>query len=76
MTFFSRGSRYRPLTALFLFFTAIPAGAWCDTIHVPGDYQTIQAAIHGAGFQGDTVLVAAGTYPANIIFTGKDYYWD
>ena len=37
---------------------------------VPGDYATIQDAIV-ASTDGDTVLVAPGTYPENIIFRGK-----
>ncbi len=39
-------------------------------IHVPGDQPTIQAGIRGAG-NGDTVLVAAGSYRENIDFLGK-----
>ena len=31
------------------------------TIHVPGDYATIQAAVNAAA-DGDTIVVAAGTY--------------
>jgi predicted outer membrane repeat protein len=41
-----------------------------DIINVPGDSATIQGAITGA-LDGDTVLVAHGTYPENIDFTGK-----
>jgi len=41
-----------------------------DTLHVPGDYSTIQAAID-ASFDGDLVLVADGTYLENINFSGK-----
>ncbi len=40
------------------------------TIHVPGDYSTIQAAINAAD-SGDVVLVDEDTYYENINFKGK-----
>lgn len=41
------------------------------TIHVPGDQPTIQAGT-AAALDGDTVLVADGTYYENINFEGKE----
>jgi len=37
-----------------------------NTIRVPGDYPTIQAAINAAS-DGDTIVVAAGTYQENVV---------
>jgi parallel beta-helix repeat protein len=61
-----------PLTLLLL--TLFPATliAWlvvpaaADTLQVPQEYQTIQAAVNAAG-TGDIIEVDAGTYPENVI---------
>ncbi|MBX3373800.1 MAG: right-handed parallel beta-helix repeat-containing protein [Phycisphaeraceae bacterium] len=44
--------------------------ACADTIHVPGDYGTIQAAIAAAA-EGDEIVVAPGIYGESIDFLGK-----
>jgi hypothetical protein len=48
----------------------IPVLAFTATLHVPSVYPTIQIAIDVAA-DGDTVLVAPGTYMENIRFHGK-----
>jgi parallel beta-helix repeat protein len=43
---------------------------WSTTIHIPGDFSTIQAGID-ASVNGDTVVVASGVYGEHITFSGK-----
>lgn len=62
-------SAYLKLLCLLLFSFAAGAAS-AATIHVPGDQPTIQAGINAAA-NGDTVLVAPGTYYENIDFKGK-----
>ena len=52
------------LPATLLAWIIIPAAA--DTLQVPQEYPTIQAAVNAAG-AGDIIEVGSGTYPENVI---------
>jgi len=58
------------LTTLITGFILLPVMAVAATIHIPADQPTIQAGINAA-VNGDTVLVAPGTYAENVYFQGK-----
>ena len=56
--------------AVFLLSLLVLRAEAQKTIHIPADQPTIQAGINAAS-NGDTVLVAPGTYYENIDFKGK-----
>jgi len=58
----------RPLLAGILWAVAL---CWAGVIRVPAQQPTIQAGLNAAQ-SGDTVLVAAGTYPERISWPGVD----
>ncbi|MBN1434733.1 hypothetical protein JW921_08240, partial [Candidatus Fermentibacterales bacterium] len=49
----------------------LPATSVGGTLHVPGDYPSIQSAINAA-VDGDTVLVGPGLWAGPISFAGKE----
>jgi hypothetical protein len=59
------------LTIFVLTISTIICSINANTIKVPEDFTTIQQAIN-ASANGDTVLVASGTYYENINFRGKN----
>lgn len=58
-------------SVIFLTIFCMLSVAFADTIHVPGDYPTIQKAIDAA-VNGDTVLAEPNTYYEKIDFLGKN----
>src|SRR5215468_1963313 len=66
----SRHSATCTLATISIFLLSATLSQAATTIHVPADQPTIQAGINAAS-NGDTVLVAPGTYKENINFNGK-----
>lgn len=53
-------------TLLLLLITLLSVGSYAQTIHVPQDFGTIQAAIN-ASSPGDSIHIAPGTYLENLV---------
>ena len=58
------------LVTTLLFFPLLEPGAVAQTIHVPGDQPDFQSAID-ASADGDTIVLADGTYYGNFLISGK-----
>ncbi|MBD3161777.1 MAG: hypothetical protein GF328_06695, partial [Candidatus Latescibacteria bacterium] len=61
----------RAISILFILLTASAHLALGATLHVPGTYATIQAAVD-ASSPGDEIVIAAGTYEEQVVITTDD----
>ena len=71
-TIHSRRHAIHPLPVALVASLSIAPSLWADTIRVPQDHKTIQAAIDAAT-SGDTVVVSAGTYRERISFETRHH---